>query len=285
MYSTYKKKDSINCFKETDNQNWWSSVDTQCSSLEGNTYASVSGNIESFETIGKNYEEMTLSQLSDISHIQSLETSLYDRLNSETLSNEQKKLIMSELLQLSTIKGNLYKTMNNLYDTYRNQVGTTTQAVADQMSSITIVENELKEMSKKMQNLYDDNNSKIRLIEINRYYGEKYDDHAGFMKYLIIFTVFYLLLYLLKKKFLIKDNVYSILKFIIVFIGIIVLGRYFYRMVFRNNMEYNEFDFPLANILGTNNSTVSSSNDTDPWANPNIPTVCPTTAQAPAQIV
>jgi hypothetical protein len=122
-----------------------------------------------------------------------------------------------------------------------------------------------------MQKLYDDNNSKIRLIEINRYYGEKYDDHSGFMKYLIIFTIFYILLYSLKKYYLIKENVYSLLLFILMFIGIIVLGRYFYRMIFRNNMEYNEYQFPFANVLGTKFSTATSSTGSAPWTNPNLP--------------
>jgi len=274
MNTNYKKKDT-KCLNATDNENWWSSVDTQCSSLEGNNY--ISKNIESFNNFGQQYEEMTLAHLNDISNIQELEKTLYDKLNIETLSNSDKKLVMGELLQLSTIKGNLYNTMNNLYDTYKNQVGTTTQAVSDQLMSIQIVENELTELSHKMQKLYDDNNSKIRLIEINRYYGEKYDNHSGFMKYLIIFTIFYILLYSLKKYFLIKDNVYSILLFILIFIGIIVLGRYFYRMVFRNNMEYNEYQFPLANVLGTQQST-SSSSGSDPWTNPNLPmpSNCPT---------
>lgn len=272
MNTHYKKKDSTKCLKATDNENWWSSVDTECSSLEGN--------IESFDNFGKQYEEMTLAHLNDISNIQELEKTLYDKLNNETLSNSDKKLVMGELLQLSTIKGNLYTTMNNLYDTYKNQVGTTTQAVSDQLISIQLVENELTELSNKMQKLYDDNNSKIRLIEINRYYGEKYNDHSGFMKYLIIFTIFYILLYSLKKYYLIKENVYSLLLFILVFIGIIVLGHYFYRMIFRNNMEYNEYQFPFANVLGTKFSSTTSSTGSDPWTNPNLPstTTCTNTS-------
>jgi hypothetical protein len=40
MNTNYKKKDSTKCLKATDNKNWWSSVDTECSSLEGNNYIS-----------------------------------------------------------------------------------------------------------------------------------------------------------------------------------------------------------------------------------------------------
>ena len=271
-----KTKHEKKCLKATDNENWWSSVDTDCSPLQNNF---ISGrNMESFENIGTRYEELTMSQLADISHIQELEKTLYDKLNYQTLTNQEQQSIMNELLQLSTIKGNLYKTINNLYDTYKSQLGSTTQAVSDQMRSVIFVENELSEMSIKMQKLYDENNSKIRLIEINRYYGEKYDDHAGFMKYLIIFTIFYLLIYFLKKKYIINEKVYSILQFIIVFIAIIIMGRYFYRMVFRNNMEYNQLQFPLANMLNKIPSSTSSSNTDDPWINPNLPTICPTTS-------
>jgi hypothetical protein len=271
-----KTKHEKKCLKATDNKNWWSSVDTDCSPLQNNF---ISGkNIESFGDIGANYEELAMSTLSDISQIQELEKKKYDKLNYHTLTNDEQNSIMSELLQLSTIKGNLYNTINNLYDTYQNQLGNTTQAVADQMTSIQFVENELIEMSNKTQKLYDENNSKIRLIEINRYYGEKYDNHAGFMKYVIIFTIIYLLVYFLKKKYIINEKVYSILQFIIVFIAIVVMGRYFYKMVFRNNMEYNELQFPIANMLGNNTSSAMSSNINDPWINPNLPTICPTTS-------
>jgi len=276
MKSINKKKDNINCLKATDNQNWWSSVDTNCSLLEG--YSNISGKYESFDNFGTKYEEITLANISDIHSIQELEKTIYDKLNKENLDNDQKKTLMNELLQMNTIKTNLYKTLNTLYDTYKNQVGTTTQAVTDQLNTITLVESELTELSNKMISLNQDNYSKLRLIEINRYYGEKYDDHAGFMKYLIIFIIFYLVLYLLKKNFLIKENVYSILLFILVFIGIIVLGRYFYRMIFRSNMEYNQYQFPFANILGTKYSPVTTNTtNPNPWESTNPQTICPST--------
>ena len=274
MKTTHKKKDGTNCLNATDNQNWWSSVDTKCSSLEG--YSNISGKFESFDNFGKQYEEMTLANITDISNIQELEKTLYDRLNKEGLNNEQKKMVMSELLQLNRIKGNLYNTINNLYDTYKNQVGTTSQAVSDQLTSIKLVETELSDLAVRAAKVDEDNLSKLRLIEINRYYGEKYDDHAGFMKYLIIFIIFYLVLYLLKKKFLIKDNVHSLLLFILIFVAMIVLGRYFYRMMFRNNMEYNEYQFPFADMMGMKLPAVTTdTTNNDVWINPNLPVPCP----------
>jgi hypothetical protein len=281
MKTTYKKKDGINCLKATDNQNWWSSVDTKCSSLEG--YSNISGKFESFDNFGKQYEEMTLANISDISNIQELEKTIYDKLNKEGLNNEQKKMLTSELLQLNMIKGNLYNTINNLYDTYKNQVGTTSQAVSDQLSSIKLVETELNDLAVRTRQLNDENLSKLRLIEINRYYGEKYDDHSEFMKSLIIFIIFYLLLYLLKKNFLIKENVHSILLFILIFIAIIVLGRKFYRMMFRNNMDYNEYQFPFADMMGMNLPAVTTDTNNDVWINPNLPTACPTTQNLTTQ--
>jgi hypothetical protein len=105
----------------------------------------------------------------------------------------------------------------------------------------------------------------MRMIEINRYYEEKYNDHAGFIKYLIIFIVVLLAIYILNRRFLINDNIYKILLFIVILIGFIILGRYYYKMMFRSNMEYEEYVYPYADVVG---STATDSNITNPWENP-----------------
>jgi hypothetical protein len=85
------KKYGVNCSKATDNKNWGSSVDTSCSSLEGNNF--ITGK-EGMSTIGSNYEELASRQLSDIQNIQELEKNLYDKINTGSLSQNQQQEIL-----------------------------------------------------------------------------------------------------------------------------------------------------------------------------------------------
>jgi len=222
----------------------WDSINSKCTILTS---------IED-DYIANTYDEQALSIISDIHTIQDLQKTLYDKLNKGDIEwdNQNQQSIIDQITQLDVIKGNLYNTMNNLFSTYKNQVGLTTQTVADQKASIDIVEKELLTLQQKLNILGQDTTSKLRLIQINKYYGEKYNDHANFMKNVIIFTVLYIILYLLKNNLLISDKIYSVVKFIIVFIGVIILGRDFYGMIFRNNMNYEEYQFPFSELLGGN---------------------------------
>jgi hypothetical protein len=207
--------------------------------------------------------------MDNITMIQSLESDIYNKLLqndvSQTMSSDDVDKAMSELGNLSIIKINLY---DSIKDMFENSVDTMTVAqdnVQEQLSAIKIVEKELQNSAKRLNELNNNNINKMRLIEINKYYEEKYNDHAGFIKYLILFIIILLINYILHRRLLISDGIYNILLFIIILIGFIVLGKYYYKMMFRSNMEYQEYIFPYAGMVG---STSTDTNSSDPWENP-----------------
>jgi hypothetical protein len=207
--------------------------------------------------------------IENIKMIQSLESEIYDKLlkndTTQQLSSEESQKLLNELGNLSTIKMNLYDSIKDIYDSSIDTMTITHHTVKEQIAAIKIVEKELQNSAKRMNELNDNNINKMRMIEINRYYEEKYNDHAGFIKYLILFIVILLAIYILNKRFFISDNIYKILLFIVILIGFIVLGRYYYKMMFRSNMEYQEYIYPYADVVG---STSKDLNITNPWENP-----------------
>jgi hypothetical protein len=207
--------------------------------------------------------------IENIKMIQSLESDIYGKLlqndTTQQLSSEETQKAMNELGNLSIIKINLYDSIKDMYDSSIDTMTTSQQNVQEQLSAIKIVEKELQNSAKRMNELNDTNINKMRMIEINRYYEEKYNDHAGFIKYLILFIITLLFIYILHRRLLINDNIYKILLFIVILIGFIILGRYYYKMMFRSNMEYQEYVFPYAGVVGSTSSDASTS---DPWENP-----------------
>jgi hypothetical protein len=210
-----------------------------------------------------------VNTIENIKMIQSLESNIYDTLlkndTTHQLSSEETQKAINELGNLSTIKMNLYDSIKGIYDSSVDTMSVSHQTVLEQIAAIKIVERELQNSAKRMNELNENNINKMRMIEINRYYEEKYNDHAGFIKYLIIFIVVLLAIYILHRRLLINDNIYKILLFIVILIGFIILGRYYYKMMFRSNMEYQEYVFPYANVVG---STGKDSDIINPWENP-----------------
>lgn len=207
--------------------------------------------------------------IKNITIIQSLESDIYNKLlqndTNPTMSPEDIDKSITELGNLTIIKINLY---DSIKDMFENSIDTTLSSqhdVQEQLSAIKIVDNELKNSAKRLNDLNENNINQMRLIEINKYYEEKYNDHAGFIKYLILFIIILLINYILYKRLLINDSIYKILLFIIILIGFIILGKYYYKMMFRSNMEYQEYVFPYASVVGSTSSDASTS---DPWENP-----------------
>jgi hypothetical protein len=228
---------------------------------------------ESFKTM-QTYDSSELidgvqNTLENIKKIQSLERDIYEKLlqfdTSQQPSSQESLNLMNELKNLSNIKINLYDSIKDIYDISVDTMTYTKQTVKEQLAAIKIVEKELQHSAKRINELNDNNINKMRMIEINKYYEDKYNNHAGFVKYLIIFIVILLFIYILNKRLLINDNIYKILLFIVILIGIIILSRYYYKMMFRSNMEYQEYIFPYANVVG---STGKDSDIINPWENP-----------------
>jgi hypothetical protein len=227
---------------------------------------------ESLENISDNDNSDLITgvqnTIENIKMIQSLETETYDKLlkndTTQQLSSEEIDKLSQELANLSSIKINLYDSIKDLYNTSVDTMTTSQQIVQEQLSAIKIVEKELQNSAKRMKELDENNINKMRMIEINRYYEEKYNDHAGFIKYLILFIVILLFIYILHRRFLINDSIYNILLFLTILIGFIILGKYYYKMIFRSNMEYQEYIFPYASVVG---STSQNSTITNPWEN------------------
>jgi hypothetical protein len=160
---------------------------------------------------------------------------------------------------------NLYDSIKDTYNSSMSTMVTSQNDVKDQLAAIKVVEEELKNSAARMGTLNDENVNTVRMIEINRYYEEKYNDYTGFIKYLILFIITLLINYILYRKLLISNSIYKILLFIIILIGVIVLGKYYYKMMFRSNMVYPEYVFPYADVVG---STSNDTNVTNPWENP-----------------
>ncbi len=210
------------------------------------------------------FKENVQKLLSDIQELQSMEQQHFDQLNTNgNLTPQQQMEEIEQINKTSNMRRNLYKTLSQVNSFYKDALDSSIGTLKEQKTAITIVENELNRAKARLEYLELQKNNKIRLVEINQYFGEKYSEHTKLMKIIIFILIPIIILTILYKKELIPRNVYFILFIIIGVVGAFLVYKLYASIIMRDNMNYDEYDWPFdKNSAPTADTTQSES---DPW--------------------
>ena len=211
--------------------------------------------------------------LNDIQSLQQFEQQLFNNLESNTnLSAEEQQKIIEKINQISQMRINLYKTLSNVNNFFENSLTSSIGTLKEQSIAIEIVESELNRSKKRLEILEAEKNNKIRLIEINNYYGDKYTEHSQLMKIVIFTLILIIIISFIYNKGFMPIMVYKILVFIISVIGGVNFIYRYFSIISRDNMNYQEYNwkFDPNNEMTTSTSTTTS----DPWASLNTYGTC-----------
>jgi hypothetical protein len=104
--------------------------------------------------------------------------------------------------------------------------------------------------------------NKVRLVEINNYYGDKYVEHGNLMKIIIFTLIPVIILAIINKSGILPDTIYYILVMIVAAIGGYFFWMRFGSIITRDNMNYQEYDW----YFDPSTAPTGSSSSTDPWA-------------------
>lgn len=211
-------------------------------------------------------EENSSETIVDIQNLQSIELELFNTLETGltngTLTVEQQNNIVEQINKISNMRISLYETLDKMYNYFSKNVNNTETVMGEQMTTIIIIENELNEAKIRLKKIEDDKNNKLRLVEINTYYSEKYNDHSHIMKIIVFFCVLIIIVTVLSNKGIIKPVLFKYLIIIIIFIAIIVLWKNISLSMMHDNMNYQEYNW------GGAPSTMydtSNPNGANPW--------------------
>jgi hypothetical protein len=210
-----------------------------------------------------NVQENNEQILNDIQSLQQMEQQLFSNLESNpNLSPTQQQEIIEKMNQLSNMRINLYQTLSSVNNYFENAVNTTTGTLKEQETAIQIVESELNRAKARLKILEEEKNNKIRLVEINTYFGDKYAEHSILMKIIIFTLIPVIILAFLNNKGILPNTIYYILLVIISVIGAIFFWKRFASIISRDNMNYQEYNW----YFNPNSAPTGSTSSTDPWA-------------------
>ena len=211
-----------------------------------------------------NIQQNNEQLLNDIQSLQKMEQQLFNSLESNpSLTTEEQQKIVEKMNQLSNMRLNLYSTLNGVNNYFNNALNTSIGTLKEQAIAIQIVESELNKSKKRLELLEEEKNNKIRLVEINTYFGDKYAEHSQLMKIIIFTLIPIILLTLLNNRSLLPNVIYYGLLVIIALIGGYFFWKRYASIIMRDNMNYQEYDWSFNPSEVTSNTTASTV--TDPW--------------------
>ena len=157
-----------------------------------------------------NIQENNEQILNDIQSLQQMEEQLLSNLETNpNLSYQQQQDIIQKMNQLSTMRINLYQTLSGVNGFFQSALSSSIGTLEEQTSAIAIVENELNQAKQRLEVLEEEKNNKVRLVEINGYFGDKYAEHSQLMKIVIFTLVPIIILIFLKNKGILPNVVYT----------------------------------------------------------------------------
>ena len=229
----------------------------------------MSSNTSNFHDMQERNEQT----LTDIQGLQSIEQDLFNKLssglNDNTLTSAQKNELIAKINEVSQMRINLYKNLNSIFSFFETNVASSNSALGEQIIAVSVVEQELNEAKKRLDNIEKNTNNKMRMVEINTYYGDKYSDHTSILKLVIMFCIPILFLTILSRGGLFPNSLYNICIVVLFVWGIILVGYKLIRASSHSNMNYDEYTWKFDKSTAPHNNTDGSS-ASDPWGNASV---------------
>jgi hypothetical protein len=217
-------------------------------------------------------QERNQQVLNDISQLQTQEKTLYASLDDVTLRSEQKQQIINKINEISQMRINLYASLKDTYSFYQKNVDASKNTLGQSTQAVDILENELNQSKIRLNLLEEQKYNKLRLVEINTYYGKRYNAHSGLMKTIIIICIPIIILTILANKEILPPKLYAVLMGIILIFGIMSIGTQLIDIGSRDNMNWDEYYWYFNKDKAPTDTTIGDV--TNPWETNSLSLTC-----------
>jgi hypothetical protein len=181
--------------------------------------------------------------------------------NNPNLTPEQRTNLTAKITQLANMRSNLYASLSDINELQSDTLALSLNTLQQQAEALGIVEGETQVSQEELNHLKNEMNNKIRLIEINKYFGEKYSERVYLMKIVIYTLIPVIILTILFNKNMLPESVYYVLVIVIGFIGAYFFWKTVLSISSRSNMNYDSYDWPFDKNAMTKTNTTESSEE------------------------
>lgn len=211
------------------------------------SYTSSSGEKSTQEEFEKNLQ----AQLESMKTIQQQQIDLYSKLEvlgaSKDISSEIVQTQINEILKhietLNNIKTTIFKNLITTYELNQAQLNASRYAYADSITALKIIEENLNNKQKILNDAISVRDNSERMAGINTYYSRRYEEHSNVLKYIILFSGIIIIAIFLMKIGIINNSISSIIIIASMSVGIIIVGKNVWDLSRRNNIDYDRYNF------------------------------------------
>lgn len=216
-----------------------------------------------------NLKERNQQALNNIIQLQQQEKDLYNSLDDVSLTPDQKEQIITKINEISQMRINIYSTLNDALTNYQNNITTSSDTLSQSIKAMDILETELNQSKARLNMLENQKTNKLRMIEINNYYGKRYNAHSLLMKTIVIICIPIIILIFFKN--IIPPNIYGFSIGLILVIGMVIIGLQIVDMSNRDNMNWDEYNWYFNKSSAPSDTTEYNSESTeDVWQLPSV---------------
>lgn len=187
--------------------------------------------------------------LARIQNLQATETKLINDLDAYTsasgYTSSDPALIqmVNNINNIADIRISMFQIISQNANILQTGVSQSRTDLVAQMTLLQAVEDQLNQAKAKIDDLNNTNDTKMRMVGINTYYGQRYEAQSNLMKKIILICIPVLVVFILKKKSLIPETIANYIIGIIVGIGGFILMRNMWDIYTRNNMVFDEYEW------------------------------------------
>lgn len=210
--------------------------------------------------------------IQDINKLLAIADKLQETINQPGIGATQQQDAAKSLNGVMDMIYTLYSTLQTNNNYYQDTLQSVTASLNDQRTALSVIEDEFEQRRAKEQMLKQEKLNKIRAVEINQYYEDKYDTQLKLVKVVVYFLAAMAVLAFINKMLIEKGILHdNMMMYGLVGIASLFLSLYFwkeiYKLMFVNNLDYQTIDFPF-NVQKATATAVPTTSDssTDPWA-------------------
>jgi hypothetical protein len=221
-----------------------------------------------------NFSQSSEQTISNISDLQTVEMKLYESLDNKKLTQEARSRIIDKINEIAQTRMNLYQGISNMASSYQQNLATSNNTLQEQMLAIDIVENELNVAKRRLNLLEDEKYNKLRLVEINTYYGKQYNAYKDVAKNIVYICILVLIIVILGIQGILPPNIYITLNGLVIVVGVVIIGKQIIKLSNKDNMNFDEYDWYFnkskAPVDTTGSLTGTGSSSSNPWDTPSL---------------
>ena len=207
--------------------------------------------------------------LTNIENLQTLEKELFSKLeqSSTTLTDSQLQELIDQINNISETRIQLYASLGDVNSFYSSNLQSTSTTLNTQTQVIQMVESQLNDYKTRLQNMEEDKWNKLRLVQINYYYSQMYQDHRHFMMWILAGVTLIFIILMLSRYGFLNEFFQNFLIIVVAVFVLIRLGYMWLDMNRRSTQNYDEFDWSFDPSTAPQPDGDASN---DPWASSGI---------------